>query len=299
MSETNKFLKLNDGSEMPMVGYGTFNPKPEEEKILYDSIVYAVVDWGYRHIDTATLYQNEHIVGEALKEWFEKGVKREEMFVTTKLWRTDYYDVEAALNESLKRLQLEYVDLYLIHWMCTDVDFKNFIVKGPPLHEVWKEMEAMVEKGLTKSIGVSNWSVVLLIDLLSYAKIKPVTNQIELNPYFSQKELVTFFQKFGVSLTAFAPVGSPLRTENRVIDDDVMKEIAEKHNANPGQIAIAWNILRGVMVIPKSISKERIKSNIEAQNIKLDEEDIERINALNCDKRCFNPERWEVADWLI
>ena len=124
----NKYLELNNGHKMPMVGYGTFNPKPEEEQILYDSIVYAVVEWGYRHIDTASLYKNEHIIGEALKEWFEKGVKREDMFITTKLWRDDFGDVETAVKASLSKLQLEYLDLYLIHLLWPNIDWESFEV---------------------------------------------------------------------------------------------------------------------------------------------------------------------------
>ena len=291
-------MDLNNGLKMPMVGYGTFLAKPEEEKILHDCIVYAIVEWGYRHIDTAKVYKNEHIIGEALKECFEKGIKREDLFITTKLWRDDYYDVEAGIKTSLEKLQLDYVDLYLIHWMCTDVDWENCVVKGPPLHDVWKEMEGLVEKGLTKSIGVSNCSVMMLIENLAGAKIKPVTNQIENNPYLSQVELVAFFKKFGVTTTAYAPMGASGWTGNNLLDDETLKEIAEKHNATPAQIALAWNLSRGIAVIPKSVTKERIKANFEAQNIKLDEEDIERINGLNINRRNFDPEKWNEFDWL-
>ena len=290
MEGKRKEIELQNGCKMPIVGLGTFLPKEGEEQILYDSIVYAVVEWGYRLIDTACYYENEEIVGWALQECFERGVKREDIFITTKLRDKDSANVQEALKESLKKLQVDYVDLYLIHWMITDVDFENWVIKGPPLHQVWKDMEELVEQGLIKSIGVSNCSVMMLINLLAGSKIKPVNNQIENNPYLSQNELVLFCQKFGVSITAYAPIGSPLRTNNNLINDEVIEEIAEKHNANPGQIALAWNISRGVGVIPKSISKERIKSNIEAQNIQLDEEDIERINALNWNKRSFDPE---------
>lgn len=281
MEDLNKYITLNNGTKMPMIGYGTFLNDKSEEKILFDTIVYAVTELGYRHIDTAKLYGNEHIIGEALKECFEKGVKREDMFIVTKLWRTDFHDVEGSLKESLTKLQLEYLDLYLIHWMATDVDWETCEIKGPPLHEVWKNLEDCYEKGLTKNIGVSNCSVALFIELCAGAKIKPATNQIECNPYLSQKELVTFFQKFGSSITAYAPLGASGWTGNNLLDDPVIKEIAEKYSATPAQISLAWNHSRGVACIPKSVTKERLKLNIESQKITLDEEDIQKIDSLN------------------
>ena len=297
MTDITKYIDLNNGAKMPILGYGTFLAKPEEHQILHDCIVYAVVECGYRHIDTAKIYENEHIVGAALKECFEKGIKREDLFITTKLWRDDYEDVEAAMKGSLEKLQLDYVDLYLVHWMTTEIDFEKCEITGRPLHKVWEDMEALVEKGLTKSIGVSNCSVMMLIELLAGAKIKPVTNQIENNPYLSQTELVTFFQKFGVSITAYAPIGNSGWTGNNLLDDEVIKEVAEKHSATPAQIALAWNQSRGVAVIPKSVTKERIKANFDSQSVKLDEEDIEKLNALNCNRRNFDPEQWDHLEF--
>lgn len=182
--------------------------------------------------------------------------------------------------------------------MCTDVDWETKTVKGPSLHKVWIEMEKLVEKGLTKSIGVSNCSVMLFIERLADSTIKPVTNQIEVNPYLSQQSLVKFFQDYGCSITAYAPIGASGWTGNNLLDDPVLKEIAEKHNATAAQISLAWNISRGIAVIPKSVTKERIKLNFEALKIQLDEEDIERINALNCDRRNFDPEKWNEFDWV-
>ena len=127
-------------------------------------------NWKLFYIDTASMYKNEDIVGEALKEWFDKGIRREDMFITTKIWRTQYYDVEGALRESLSKLQLDYIDLYLVHWMITDIDLENWIIKGPPLHQVWKEMEALVDKGLTRSIGFSNWGVMMIINNACWLK---------------------------------------------------------------------------------------------------------------------------------
>lgn len=165
MTDINKYVELANGTKMPMVGIGSFLNDKSEEKVLYDTIVTAVVDLGYRHIDTATLYGNEHIIGEALKECFEKGIKREDLFITTKLWRTDFVDVESALTTSLAKLQLDYIDMYLIHWMATDVDWETCEIKGPPLHEVWKNLEDLYDRGLIKNIGVSNCSVMMFIEI--------------------------------------------------------------------------------------------------------------------------------------
>lgn len=290
MAEKNRFVELNNGKKMPIMGYGTF--LAEEGKDLHENVVYAVVECGYRHIDTASLYGNETVIGEALKECFEKGIKREDLFITTKVWRTDFNDCEKSIKDSLEKLQLEYVDLLLVHWTVTDVDWETTEIKGPPMYEVWKQFEAIQEAGLSKSIGISNCTAMLFVDMVAGAKIRPVTNQIETNPYHSQQKLVDFTKKFGCTTTAYAPIGAAGFTGNDLLKDETLLAIAEKHNSTAAQIALAWNIARGVIVIPKSMTKERIKSNYEALDIKLDEEDIEKINALNGDKRHFNPEGW-------
>lgn len=166
-------IKLNSGHSIPVVGLGTFL-FPECKQQVKD----AILKYGYRHIDTAMIYGNEEFVGEALKEAMEAGVKREELYITTKLWHTDKNDVEGAIKTSLKKLQLDYVDLYLVHWMRADIDFDSddWKIKSPPHHIVWAGMEALVEKGLTKSIGVSNCTTPMFFDLLAGCKIKPAVN---------------------------------------------------------------------------------------------------------------------------
>lgn len=295
MAEKNRYIELNNGYKMPLMGYGTFDA--EDEKTLIDCIVHAVVDVGYRHIDTAKLYNNEDIIGKALKECFEKGVKREDLFITTKIWRDDMHDVEGSIKASLDRLQLDYIDLYLIHWTVTDVDWDNAEVKGPPMYEVWKNMEKVQEAGLTRSIGISNCTAMLFVDILAGAKIKPVTNQIENNPQIAQTKLVEFTAKFGCTTTAYAPIGASAFTGNNLLDDETLKKIAEKHNATPAQIALAWNMHRGVAVIPKSTTQKRIKENFEALDVKLDEEDIEQINALDSHRRHFDPAGWDAPQY--
>lgn len=166
-----KTYKLNDGTEIPSVGLGSASHR------IKDSMVQAIMEAGYKHIDTASCYTNEDTVGEALTECLSKGKSRSDIYVTTKLWHTDYKDPEAALRKSLKLLNLEYVDLYLIHW-----PMGYYAEPRKPLHVLWAELEELVAKGLTKSIGLSNFNTQLIWDLLSYCKIKPVANQIELNP---------------------------------------------------------------------------------------------------------------------
>ena len=169
MQKTNntRYIKLNDGNEMPAIGLGTYKITNEKK-----AIVQAIVEAGYRLIDTASKYENEEMIGEAIQEAMEMtGIKREEMFVTTKIWFEEYENPENALRESLKRLKLDYVNLYLIHW---PIGF--FALPKKPLHLLWKELELLVDKGLTKSIGVSNVNMQLMLDLLCYARIKPAVN---------------------------------------------------------------------------------------------------------------------------
>ena len=200
------YVTLNNGLKMPQIGLGTFGA--DEGANLEEVVKSAILNHGYRHIDTAFVYFNEEIIGKALKACFEAGIKREDLFITTKLWRDQYADIEGALNGCLERLQLDYVDLYLVHWVIPEVNWETKEIKPFPMHKVWAGMEALVKKGLTKSIGVSNCTVPQLIDLLAYAEIKPVTNQIELHPYLVQEDLVKLHQMFDITVTAYAPLGA-------------------------------------------------------------------------------------------
>ena len=178
-----EYFDLSDGTRMPSVGLGTFGASTVEE------IVIAIKENGYRHIDTAKVYKNEEVVGKAINQCINEGVvRREEMYVVTKIWPSDLKDCEAACRASLERLDLTYVDLYLIHWPGHCEEVKE------PMHLIWPRMEQLVELGLTKSIGVSNFNVQLLGDLLTYARIKPVCNQVELNPWLQQNDLVKYCQ---------------------------------------------------------------------------------------------------------
>ena len=182
-------FKLNNGRKIPVLGYGTFL-HPDCKELVKN----AILKYGYRHIDTATLYGNEDLIGEALQECMAAGVKREELFITTKLWHDDKNNVEGALRTSLKKLKLSYVDLYLVHWMRPLIDFKSkqWKITSPPNHVIWSQMEGLVKKGLTKSIGVSNCTIPVLFDILGSCKIKPVVNQVECHPYLQQKAVNDF-----------------------------------------------------------------------------------------------------------
>lgn len=291
MAEKNRYVDLLDGTKMPLMGYGTF--LSEDSEALVENVVHAIVDVGYRHIDTASLYMNEEAIGKALSQCFEKGIKREDLFITTKVWRTDFSDVEGSIKKSLEKLGLEYVDLLLIHWTVTDIDWETHEIKGPSMYETWKQFEKVKEDGLTKSIGVSNCNNMLFVDICAGAKDRPVVNQVETNPHFSQQKLVDFQGKFGAKITAYAPMGAAGFTGNELLKDPVLAEVAEKHNATVAQIALAWNMQRGVIVIPKSMTHERIAENFNSLDVTLDEEDMEKINGINKDNRTFNPEDWD------
>ncbi|GAA5811047.1 hypothetical protein MFLAVUS_004476 [Mucor flavus] len=273
-------FKLNNGVIMPAVGLGSWQSKPNE---VYDAVLIAIKA-GYRHIDTAYVYRNEKEVGLAIKNC---GVPREELFVTTKLWNTSHRPdlVESAMNASLENLQLDYVDLYLMHW---PVAFKasksNFpkdensnIILDPTLDYIhtYAAMEKLVELGKARAIGVSNFNIEKLDRLLKNCKLPPAVNQVELHPYFSQPDLVDFCQKNGVHVMAYSPLGS---TGSPVMEEPLVLDIAKRNNATPAQVLLSWGIRRGCSVIPKSVTPSRIISNFRV--IDLTEQDFNALQTM-------------------
>lgn len=295
MSDKNQYITLNSGSKMPIMGIGTFLADDEDK--LYKAITHAVLEVGYVHIDTAEIYGNEHVVGKALQECFSKGVKREDLFITTKIWKSKMNDVEGALKKSLERLQLDYIDMYLIHFTVPDIDWDNKKILTPPMHKVWENMEKMVDQGLTKNIGVSNAVCQMWIDLLAGAKIPPALNQIENNPLFAQHEFTKFMKEYGCNITCYAPIGGSKQfADGGSREDEDIKKIAEKHSATPAQVCLAWNMQRGHIVIPKSTTPERIEENFKSLDVKLDDDDMEKINKLDTGKRNFDTINFDIPE---
>ena len=284
-----KELLFCNGGRFPAIGLGTWLAKPNE---VYDAVL-AAIQAGYRHIDCASIYGNEAEVGMALQESFKTGMaKREDLFITSKLWNSDHAPerVEVAVRKSLEDLQLDYLDLYLIHW---PVAFKTehkqardasdlVSLEEVPLISTWHAMEALQKKGLTRHIGVSNFNIPKLKSIMEKGEVKPELNQVELHPYFQQKELVAFCQAHQILVTAYSPLGSRhlVQSDQGLLREKGIVKIAEKHHCTPAQVILAWGMLRGTAVIPKSVHPERIRENLSALRVKLEEEDLTEIGTL-------------------
>lgn len=270
-----KEFTLNNGVKIPAVGVGVF--RVEDHKVAYDMIRTAL-KVGYRHIDTAMIYGNEDAVGKAIKD---SGIDRKDIFLTTKLWNDDQRSgkVQEAIDKSLERLGMDYVDLYLVHWP----------VKGTYV-SVWKKMEEVYKSGKAKAIGVSNYNPHHLDDLLKEAEIIPVVNQIECYPYFSQEDVIAYCLKKDIRPEAWGPLGAG---QSDILSNPVIAKIADEHQKTPAQIVLKWNVERGVVVIPKSVHEKRLMENINIFDFSLSEEEMKQINALNKNKRLgANPDNF-------
>ena len=255
-------MKLNDGHDIPQLGLGVWQTPPAETA----EIVATAIQIGYRHVDTATIYGNEAGVGKAVRT---SGVAREEVFVTTKLWNDaqGYDNAMRAAQESLKRLSLEAVDLYLIHWPAPRRDLYV---------ETWRALIALREQGLVRSIGVSNFNADHLRRIVGETGVTPVLNQIELHPRFQQRELRRVHAELGIATESWAPLG---RTQ--ALEDPVIVAIAAKHGKTPAQVVIRWHLEEGLIVIPKSARPERLRENFDVAGFSLDAQDRAAIAALD------------------
>ena len=294
-----RFVKLNNDVMMPIMGLGTWKSEPAE--------VYSAIRWalklGYLHFDCAPIYGNEDVLGQALFDAMsEDGLKREEFFVTSKLWNNahKYEDVLPALKDTLHKLKLDYLDLYLIHWpVAQKKDALMPLTKDDmvplsdvPIAETWEAMEDVYKQGLVKAIGVSNFGVKRLGELMEKAEINPMVNQVECHPYLQQNELLEFCKNNMIEMTAYSPIGSGIKN---MLDDRVITEIAERLHVTNAQVMLAWNMAREVAVIPKSVKKEHLQENLGALNISLDADDMTKITTIDKNERFILSDVFEVG----
>ena len=265
-------ITLNDGNTIPQFGLGVYLMSPAETQ---EHVEFALAN-GYRHIDTAAIYRNEREVGRAISQ---SGITRDELFVTTKLWNNRQTDAAAALRESLEKLGLEHVDLYLIHWPTPTFD--TYV-------QAWHSLEMLRAEGLTRSIGVSNFHQQHLRRVIDESDVVPAVNQIEVHPSLPQFELVAFNDDLGIATEAWSPLG-----RRADLDNGVIGRIADRLTRTPAQVILRWHIQRGLIVFPKSSSPERLRENADIFDFELTGDDVLAIDALDADNRVGpNPERF-------
>lgn len=259
-------IALHDGVEIPQLGFGVFQVPPEETQ----SVVEVALDAGYRHVDTAAAYRNEKGVGAALAV---SGLPREEVFVTTKLWNSQqgYDSTLEAFDASLGRLGLERVDLYLIHWPAPSED--RFV-------DTWRAFERILEEGRVSTIGVSNFRIEDLERLSSETGTRPTVNQIELHPSFQQEELRAWHAEHGIVTEAWSPLA-----QGGLLDEETIGRIAARHGKTPAQAILRWHLQLGNVVIPKSVTPERIRENLELFDFELDDEEMAEFARLDSGER--------------
>jgi diketogulonate reductase-like aldo/keto reductase len=257
-------VELANGTQMPYLGLGVFQMPNEQIK----EAVHAALDFGYRHIDTAAFYENEDGLGEAIKS---HSIPRKDIFITSKVWNTDqgYDETIKAFNQSLEKLQTDYLDLYLVHWP----------VKGKYL-DTWRALETLYEEGRVRAIGVSNFMQHHLEDIMESGKIVPMVNQVEFHPQLVQQELIDFCKKNKIQYEAWSPL-----IQGKVFEIDLLKELAEKYKKSIAQIVLRWDLQKGVITIPKSTHKNRIEENASVFDFEISDEDMELIDALDSNGR--------------
>lgn len=269
-------ITLNNGVRMPVFGLGVYKSANETKQAVLDALLA-----GYRHIDTAALYDNEQQVGQAIRE---SGIPREEIFVTTKLWNDD---MKAgcqmdAFERSLELLAMDYVDLYLIHWPVSQA-----------LEQSWEILEIIYKQGRARAIGVSNCHVEHLMRVMAVATVTPAVNQVECHPYLSHVPLRKFCRNLGIEFTAWSPLG-----RGAVLDDPVIAALATKYQKTPAQIILRWELQENIIVIPKSVHKERIIENANIFDFELNNEDMKQMKDLNHDHHFgTSPDNFENRQW--
>ncbi|WP_103030402.1 aldo/keto reductase [Salinibacter altiplanensis] len=301
-------ISFANGDEMPMVGLGTWKSPPGE---VYKAVKTAL-EAGYRHVDCAPIYKNEHEVGNALRDSFDAGTaSREDVWVTSKLWNDNHHpdNVRPALEQTLDDLQLDALDLYLIHWpvaLAHGVDFPespdDFVSpEEVPLTDTWAAMEALKEDGLVRHIGVSNFSVPTLQLILDEGEVRPEMNQVEMHPYLPQPDLVSFAKSQNIPITAYSPLGSGDRPDAMKADDEptlmanpTINEIADAHGVSPAHVLLQWGLNRGTAVIPKSTTPAHIEDNLAAADLDLSTDELQTIDTLDQNYRYLAGAAWTM-----
>ena len=264
-------VQFYNGRTMPKIGLGTYRVKDSDE--CRESVKYAI-EQGYRSIDTAMIYGNEETVGQGIKEGLKStGLSREDLFITSKLWLTDFgrQNVEDAYRQSVAKLGLDYLDLYLMHWPGTN---------EAVMIDTWRGMEDLYKQNQVKNIGVSNFTPEHFEALLAQVSIKPVINQVEFHPYLTQNKLRKYLEAQNIIMESWSPL-----MNSQILHDDVINEVANEVGKTPAQVVIRWNIQHDVVVIPKSVTPHRIEENLDVWNFELSDNQMERIDQLNQDKR--------------
>ncbi|WP_381410546.1 aldo/keto reductase [Staphylococcus epidermidis] len=264
-------VQFYNGRTMPKIGLGTYRVKDSDE--CRESVKHAI-EQGYRSIDTAMIYGNEETVGQGIKEGLKStGLSREDLFITSKLWLTDFghQNVEEAYRQSVEKLGLDYLDLYLMHWPGTN---------EAVMIDSWRGMEDLYKQNQVKNIGVSNFTPEHFEALLAQVSIKPVINQVEFHPYLTQNKLRKYLEAQNIIMESWSPL-----MNSQILHDDVINEVANEVGKTPAQVVIRWNIQHDVVVIPKSVTPHRIEENLDVWNFELSDNQMERIDQLNQDKR--------------
>ncbi|MCR5732449.1 MAG: aldo/keto reductase [Sphaerochaetaceae bacterium] len=276
-------ITLSNGIKIPCVGFGTW--QTPDGDVAYSSVM-AALEYGYRHIDTATAYGNEESVGRAINDFLKKsGVKREELFITTKLWNKHHsYELATkAIDESLRMLGLEYIDLYLVHWP-NPVMFRDHWKEAN--RESWKAMEEAYEKGKLRALGLSNFRQHHIDELLKTAKVKPVMNQIKLCPGICQDELVAYSRSLGMAIEAYSPMGT-----GGLLGEKTITDLSAKYSVTPAQLCIRYSLQKGYIPLPKSVTPERIKANMDVFGFEIEAEDIKVMDTISHEGLGISPNR--------
>ncbi|PIN21816.1 Aldo/keto reductase family protein [Handroanthus impetiginosus] len=287
MRSNSNQVRLNNGMTIPVFGMGTYSF--ENDRKATENAVHMALKMGYNHFDTAQVYGSEAALGNALGEAISNGlIEREDLFITSKLWGSHHHDPVSALKQTLTKLGMEYLDMYLVHW---PVRLKPWVCHPLPqedefekldMETTWAGMEKCLEMGLCRGIGVSNFSCKKIENLLDFASVPPAVNQVEMHPMWRQKKLRDFCRENKIHVSAYSPLGGPgnFWGSADVVRSPIIQSIALKHKATPAQVALRWGLSKGASVIVKSFNEERLKENIRALDLKLEEVDLLEIEKM-------------------